>query len=825
MSKASSSDTLVPAGENATQSTEPLMMSQGQLSLFQIIGAGLLLVGWGMLGVTGYVQFATSDVTSQLAQTIATSDPLVQQTDQTTTQLPPPPAPIQPAPLPGTTTPAPVLAPPTVQFSVAGGNISIAEVLYVKPSRGTKVKAFIQNKAISLSTQLDEKQASPQTLSWAFRLDNLNLPEGTYNFMAQVYADDRWYEQKSDESFTIFYTATSSAGAPATNQAPAPQPGTTAGEPNIAFPDLPPTLSGEQAIVLQMVGVTKPRLVIKDVNNKVVLDVAPSSGAVPPTYAFIFDTRRLPNATYYPELRYEVGTQKITTPGPTIIVSNTTGATATTTSPANFFEVVQMTDDETARYQTFEFYGNDLAWIEVYLKSFAQTTPNLLGQAKRQTGNVWNYTVDTRSLPVGTYQLVLKYRRGSVVTTHPENPTFIVNRPPAVATSTSQQDPIQENVKALEPIVKQSEADVKPVEPLPPRPTPAPVPTATSNPKPAVAALLPGAEQIDEEAPKLNVPRVETAKNPKPIIENNQMEIDEAIARYTAALRSGDESAIKQTRNAVLALGVNLAFAEDGDIYGDSADVLYGHLEELIYRAEKIEKLVRERTNEQISIDTDQDGITDFDEVTLYKSDPKNPDTDADGFLDGPEILTGFDPLHPGAEVAVVYESPKEAGVVRTDVFTVDTIAPIVEMEPEADGVDAQAQITGTGLPNSFVTLFIFSTPVVVTLKTADDGSWVYKFDKELEDGEHEVYVGVTDNAGAIVAKSNPFRFVKEAQAFSPITDQNATVIEETAPRGIESPVWITAVASLVVLLVGLILLLLGRQFDRNRVTASTIQA
>ena len=50
-------------------------------------------------------------------------------------------------------------------------------------------------------------------------------------------------------------------------------------------------------------------------------------------------------------------------------------------------------------------------------------------------------------------------------------------------------------------------------------------------------------------------------------------------------------------------------------------------------------------------------------------------------------------------------------------------------------------------------------------VKTDADGSWEYRFDKELEDGEHEVYVGVTDNAGKIIAKSEPFVFIKEAQA------------------------------------------------------------
>ncbi|MFC1612815.1 hypothetical protein ACFL23_00610 [Patescibacteria group bacterium] len=45
-------------------------------------------------------------------------------------------------------------------------------------------------------------------------------------------------------------------------------------------------------------------------------------------------------------------------------------------------------------------------------------------------------------------------------------------------------------------------------------------------------------------------------------------------------------------------------------------------------------------------IDTDGDGIADYEEVDIYKTDPKNIDTDRDGHNDGDEILGGYDPLY-----------------------------------------------------------------------------------------------------------------------------------------------------------------------------------
>ena len=44
--------------------------------------------------------------------------------------------------------------------------------------------------------------------------------------------------------------------------------------------------------------------------------------------------------------------------------------------------------------------------------------------------------------------------------------------------------------------------------------------------------------------------------------------------------------------------------------------------------------------------DIDIDGLTDFDEIRIYKTDPLNDDTDDDGLSDGFEIVNKFDPLN-----------------------------------------------------------------------------------------------------------------------------------------------------------------------------------
>ena len=47
---------------------------------------------------------------------------------------------------------------------------------------------------------------------------------------------------------------------------------------------------------------------------------------------------------------------------------------------------------------------------------------------------------------------------------------------------------------------------------------------------------------------------------------------------------------------------------------------------------------------EDVTLDTDGDGLTDFDEVRIYKSNPTLADTDGDGYPDGQEVAGGYNP-------------------------------------------------------------------------------------------------------------------------------------------------------------------------------------
>jgi len=54
--------------------------------------------------------------------------------------------------------------------------------------------------------------------------------------------------------------------------------------------------------------------------------------------------------------------------------------------------------------------------------------------------------------------------------------------------------------------------------------------------------------------------------------------------------------------------------------------------------------------------DTDADGLSDYEELNTWKTDPLDPDTDGDSFIDGAEIDAGYDPNGPGQ----LFELPTE---------------------------------------------------------------------------------------------------------------------------------------------------------------------
>ena len=227
--------------------------------------------------------------------------------------------------------------------------------------------------------------------------------------------------------------------------------------------------------------------------------------------------------------------------------------------------------------------------------------------------------------------------------------------------------------------------------------------------------------------------------------------------------------------------------------------------------------------------DTNKDGISDYDSKYVYNMDPvkASPVSFYEGrnVNAGEKILLGFDPSKKELEKVVAEEPTTEAkpGIVVSsykvnEVKLVDTIPTKETTSTKETTPVKETKITkaialkGVALPNSFITIYIYSTPIMVTVKTDKNGEWNYTLDKELENGNHTVYTATVNNTGNIVAKSTPFTFVKTAEA---VTLQDIAPIQVAQASTVEKPgflqtnnIFIIVIAGL--MMIGIILILIG---------------
>lgn len=224
------------------------------------------------------------------------------------------------------------------------------------------------------------------------------------------------------------------------------------------------------------------------------------------------------------------------------------------------------------------------------------------------------------------------------------------------------------------------------------------------------------------------------------------------------------------------------------------------------------------RRGARVFIDQDGDGISSYDETVLYGTDPRSPDTDGDGVLDGNELLARTNPrgdlVDRTASTTTVgetvqFEDPKQEGVLRPELLAVSEVLPFATstIETGETKID-KIMIRGRAIPNSFITLYIFSDPIVVTVKTDADGAWSYILDKELPDGSHQVITAITDRGGKILAKSEPLPFVKQAAAITVGNDVFAPQVAQSP--GFFSTPSLIALAALIIGVLGVALSLIG---------------
>ena len=463
--------------------------------------------------------------------------------------------------------------------------------------------------------------------------------------------------------------------------------------------------------------------------------------------------------------------------------------------------------------------------VEVFAQRLNATAPIWLGSARRVEDTEWLLRYDTKTLPNGTYVLVasVKSPRGSQDSARV--PLFVENSREDLSGTTSTSSETRAVVESTSALERNDDAEGE----LPNRQayveTLSPVTNTSVGGRGSVSQPpVPGLEETQPVVAPLPLPTTPETLRPaiRASFSKHADSLNDLFARYASALQTNDpalrvliEDELSKKRTRLVEEAVTTS---DNEVTASDLDQsLLDEFSRLKERVETFENLLRDRTAQQSTVDLDADGISDYDEVTLYKTSPTSFDTDNDGVSDGAELMRGFDPRSSAEEAVLTYTSPKEFGIIRDDVLSIAAVTPVIETDEQRGTPLVQAEISGTAIPNSFVTLFIFSSPTVVTVRTAADGSFVYRFDKELADGTHDVYIAITDNTGDIIAKSNPFTFVKEAAAFTVVDTTTAEPVASSDPATAVSITQLyQVIMAMVVLTFGLILLIFGIAMRRQ---------
>lgn len=161
-----------------------------------------------------------------------------------------------------------------------------------------------------------------------------------------------------------------------------------------------------------------------------------------------------------------------------------------------------------------------------------------------------------------------------------------------------------------------------------------------------------------------------------------------------------------------------------------------------------------------IDKDWDNDGLDNSDE-SYWNTDPNNPDTDGDGFLDGEEVASGHDPLIPGPDDFL----PTNENLTRKMSYL--TLAGLYEGSLKPDNPDYEATLNELSLVimddavNSFhsdisgVSLHIISSDKVSQQKYIEEFSGTYEdfleiFIRQMSSLEENLnnigFRGFTDN-------------------------------------------------------------------------------
>jgi hypothetical protein len=135
--------------------------------------------------------------------------------------------------------------------------------------------------------------------------------------------------------------------------------------------------------------------------------------------------------------------------------------------------------------------------------------------------------------------------------------------------------------------------------------------------------------------------------------------------------------------------------------------------------------------------------------------------------------------------------------VTLPDIVSVSHVSALLsDRNGAASSSSPRLTLTGKAPAGSIVTVFIFSDPIIVGVKSDVSGMWSYTLDRGIPDGTHDVIATIADAEGHILARSAPLQFVKDAAS---VTTDVGQVPPITNKESIPFPVMTLAIIAMII--------------------------
>jgi len=423
--------------------------------------------------------------------------------------------------------------------------------------------------------------------------------------------------------------------------------------------------------------------------------------------------------------------------------------------------------------------GVEIQNIEIYMRNTSSLSPVFIGKAEKISEGVFKFSFDTVNFPNGNYAIFAK-----AITNlgEYESEEILIEIDNKVKKEVEKIKEIEKETKALEPQLMEKE---KKAEKL------------IDEIKTEIENRI---QEITREIPvKIEKKEIEIApeiKELKKIVENEVAKEETSTTKQEKEMRK--EEIVKKIVQPIEEKIEKLPEKEK-EIAMKKKEEFEKRIKEKLKEAEiKLAQIAKAKKEiSELSFkDSDGDGLYDWQEISLG-TDPLNPDTDQDGFLDGIEVKYGFDSKKPDPAPRMFVGDPKKEGKI-SEKLSVEKV----------EILEGKLKITGKGIPKSFVTIYIYSNPIIAMARVNEKGYFEYILDKPLADGTHTVYVALTNNQGKIEEKSPAFSFVKTGDKILRITELEAKV--PTSPAQSLLNLFFAFTLATIVIALGIAFLVIG---------------